>query len=196
MPDGMGFSRAGELVCPAGTPASLQTAVDAGADSVYCGFRNATNARNFPGLNFSPEELGRSVGYAHARGAKVLLALNTYPPAGKVGLWREAADEGVRAGVDAFIVADMGVAAYLAGRHPEARLHLSVQAAASSPEAVRYYCEHFGVKRIVLPRILTIPEIRAPQSSSIRLTYAWVFFGSSSKLRQPLMSSVQPSRYS
>jgi len=160
----MGFSRAGELVCPAGTPASLQTAVDAGADSVYCGFRNATNARNFPGLNFSPEELGRSVGYAHARGAKVLLALNTYPPAGKVGLWREAADEGVRAGVDAFIVADMGVAAYLAGRHPEARLHLSVQAAASSPEAVRYYCEHFGVKRIVLPRILTIPEIRALQA--------------------------------
>ncbi len=150
-----------ELICPAGTPAALRTAVDAGADAVYCGFQDATNARNFPGLNFTPEELAEAVVYAHAKGTKVLLALNTYPPAGKVDLWRQAADTGARSGVDAFIVADMGVAEYIARTHPGVRLHLSVQAAASSPEAIRYYCEHFGVKRIVLPRILTIPEIRA-----------------------------------
>ena len=66
-----------ELVCPAGTPASLRTAVDAGADAVYCGLQNATNARNFPGLNFTPDELRKSVDYAHARQAKVLLAVNT-----------------------------------------------------------------------------------------------------------------------
>ncbi|MBU3260456.1 U32 family peptidase [Roseovarius sp. PS-C2] len=155
------FSEAGELVCPAGTPAALRTAVDAGADSVYCGFRNATNARNFPGLNFSPEELEASVAYAHQRGAKVLLALNTYPPAGKVDLWRDAAAIAARVGVDACIVADMGVAQHIATNHPSLRLHLSVQAAASSPEAIRYYCHNFGVKRVVLPRILTIPEIRA-----------------------------------
>jgi len=149
-----------ELICPAGTPAALRTAVDAGADAVYCGFQNATNARNFPGLNFTPDELAAAVSFAHARGAKVLLALNTYPPAGKIDLWREAADTGARLGVDAFIVADMGVADYIARTHPGTRLHLSVQAAASSPEAIRYYCEHFGVKRVVLPRILTIPEIR------------------------------------
>ncbi|GAB4229529.1 MAG: peptidase U32 family protein [Methyloligellaceae bacterium] len=150
----------GELVCPAGTPSALRTAVDAGADAVYCGFQDATNARNFPGLNFTPQELDESVAYAHARGAKVLLALNTYPPAGKVDLWRQAADVGARIGVDAFIVADMGVADYIARTYPGMRLHLSVQAAASSPEAIRYYCQHFGVKRVVLPRILTIPEIR------------------------------------
>lgn len=149
-----------ELVCPAGTPAALRTAVDAGADAVYCGFQNATNARNFPGLNFTPDELAESVAYAHAKGAKVLLALNTYPPAGKVDLWREAAAIGTRLDVDAFIVADMGVADHIAETHPHMRLHLSVQAAASSPEAIRYYCERFGVKRVVLPRILTIPEIR------------------------------------
>ena len=149
-----------ELICPAGTPAALRTAVDAGADAVYCGFQDATNARNFPGLNFTPEELAEAVDYAHARGTKVLLALNTYPPAGKVDLWRQAADLGARLGVDAFIVADMGVADYIACTHPQMRLHLSVQAAASSPEAIRYYCENFGVKRVVLPRILTIPEIR------------------------------------
>lgn len=150
-----------ELVCPAGTPAGLRTAVEAGADAVYCGFQNATNARNFPGLNFTPAEMERSVAFAHEHGAKVLLALNTFPPAGKFDLWREAADLGVRLGVDAFIVADIGVAEYIARAHPGARLHLSVQAAASSPEAIRYYCREFGVRRVVLPRILTIPEIKA-----------------------------------
>lgn len=153
-----------ELVCPAGTPASLRTAVDAGADAVYCGFQNATNARNFPGLNFTPDELRKSVTYAHERDAKVLLALNTYPPAGKFQLWKDAADIGAKLGVDAFIVADVGVADYIARKHPDIRLHLSVQAAASSPEAIRYYVREFGVKRVVLPRILTIPEIREIKS--------------------------------
>ncbi|SMH52824.1 peptidase U32 family protein [Maritimibacter sp. HL-12] len=151
----------GELVCPAGTPAALRTAVDAGADAVYCGFQNATNARNFPGLNFTPEEMAEAVDYAHAKGAKVLLALNTFPPAGKFDLWREAAAMGVRFGVDAMIVADIGVAAAIREAHPDQRLHLSVQAAASSPEAIAYYVENFEIKRVVLPRILTIPEIRA-----------------------------------
>lgn len=149
-----------ELICPAGTPAALRTAVDAGADAVYCGFQNETNARNFPGLNFTPAEMEKSVTYAHERGTKVLLAINTFPPAGKVGLWREAVDAGMRMGVDAFIVADIGVADYVARTYPEARLHLSVQAAASSPEAIRFYCSEFGVKRVVLPRILTVPEIK------------------------------------
>ncbi len=149
-----------ELICPAGTPAALRTAVDAGADAVYCGFQNATNARNFPGLNFTPQELEKSVAYAHTKSAKVLLATNTFPPAGKFDLWKDAINLGVKLNVDAFIVADVGVAEYVAKTYPEKRLHLSVQAAASSPEAIRYYCREFGVKRVVLPRILTIPEIR------------------------------------
>ena len=45
--------------------------------AVYCGFQNATNARNFPGLNFSPKELEKAVDYAHQRGAKVLLAASS-----------------------------------------------------------------------------------------------------------------------
>lgn len=153
-----------ELVCPAGTPASLRTAVDAGADSIYCGYQNATNARNFPGLNFTPEELKRGIEYAHARGAKILLALNTYPRAGEFDLWKEGADLGARLGVDAFIVADIGVAAYIARTYPDLRLHLSVQAAAASADAIRYYVREFDVKRVVLPRIMTIPEIRQLKS--------------------------------
>lgn len=148
-----------ELVCPAGTPAALRTAVEAGADAVYCGFQNATNARNFPGLNFTLDEMERSVAFAHAHGTKVLLAVNTFPPAGKTALWREAVDAGHRFGVDAFIVADIGVADYAARTYPDRRLHLSVQAAASNAEAIRYYAREFGVRRVVLPRILTVPEI-------------------------------------
>ncbi len=149
-----------ELVCPAGTPASLRTAVDAGADAVYCGFQNATNARNFPGLNFTSEELKQSVAYAHDRGSKVLLAANTFPRAGEFDLWKQAVDEGVAFGVDAIIVADVGVADYASVNHPDQRLHLSVQAGASSAEAIKYYCREFGIKRVVLPRILTVKEIK------------------------------------
>jgi collagenase-like PrtC family protease len=148
-----------ELVCPAGTPAALRTAIDAGADAVYCGLQNATNARNFPGLNFSPAELARSVSYAHERGGKVLLAVNTFARAGQFGLWREAIDIAATLKVDAVIVADIGVAAHAARSYPNLRLHLSVQAGASSAEAIRFYCEEFGVKRVVLPRILTVAEI-------------------------------------
>jgi putative protease len=148
-----------ELVCPAGTPASLRTAVDAGADAVYCGFQNATNARNFPGLNFTPAELEAAIAYAHERGAKVLLAVNTFPPAGQTDLWKEAIDIGAGFGIDAIIVADIGVADYATRRHPDQRLHLSVQAGAASPEAIGFYCDEFGVKRVVLPRMLTVAEI-------------------------------------
>ncbi len=79
------MSHVPELVCPAGTPAALRDAVDAGADSVYCGLQNATNARNFPGLNFSLEDLRASVVYAHAHGAKVLLAVKRLRPREKRG---------------------------------------------------------------------------------------------------------------
>ena len=81
MTEAQGYQRP-ELVCPAGTPAALRAAVDAGADAVYCGLQNETNARNFPGLNFTVPEVEQSLGYAHARNAKVLLAINTFPTAG------------------------------------------------------------------------------------------------------------------
>lgn len=158
------LTNAPELVCPAGTPAALRAAVDAGADAVYCGFQNATNARNFPGLNFTLEELEESVIYAHTRGKKVLLALNTFPLAGQTSLWKQAVHDGVRLEVDAIIVADIGVAHHIATTYPKQRLHLSVQAGAPSVEAIRYYCEEFGVKRVVLPRILSITEIKKLKS--------------------------------
>ena len=153
-----------ELVAPAGTPAALRAAVDAGADAVYLGFRDQTNARNFPGLNFDAAEFRDGLAYAHARGrragaCKVLVAVNTFPPAGRPEAWHGAVDLAAEAGADALILADIGVLDYAARRHPGLRRHLSVQASASNPEAIRFYHQAFGIKRVVLPRVLTLEEI-------------------------------------
>ena len=72
-----------QLVCPAGSLAALKAAVDNGADDVYLGFRNDTNARNFAGLNFDEKSLVEGVRYAHQRGRRVLAAINTYAQAGR-----------------------------------------------------------------------------------------------------------------
>ncbi|MBF0563052.1 MAG: U32 family peptidase [Alphaproteobacteria bacterium] len=148
-----------ELVCPAGTPAALKAAVDAGADAVYLGFRDATNARNFPGLNFSREDLKEGLDYAHRRGRKVFVAINTFPTAGNPEPWHRAVDDSAALGADAVILADVGLLDYATRRHPDLRRHLSVQASASSPEALAFYKREFGILRAVLPRVLTVGEI-------------------------------------
>jgi O2-independent ubiquinone biosynthesis protein UbiU len=148
-----------ELVCPAGTPAGLRTAVEAGAHSVYCGFRDETNARNFPGLNFDRAEMAEAIAFAHERGAKILVALNTFMRAGATDVWKRGVDDAVAAGADALILADIALVDYARKNHPKQRLHLSVQAAAATPEAIAFYCDRFGIARVVLPRVLTVEEI-------------------------------------
>ena len=166
-----------ELVCPAGTPAALRTAVDAGAHSVYCGFADETNARNFPGLNFSRAEMAEAVAYAHRRGAQVLVAINTFPRAGSVELWYRAVDDAAAAGADAVILADLGLIAYAAEHQPRLRRHLSVQAAAANADAINFYARTFDVKRVVLPRVLTMQEIAAINAEAVCETEAFVFGG-------------------
>jgi putative protease len=166
-----------ELVCPAGTPATLRAAVLAGADAVYCGFRDDTNARNFPGLNFSPQEMAEGIRFAHGHGARVLVAINTFARAEDTGPWRKAADEAARCGCDAIIAADIAVLDHVATSHPQVRLHLSVQAGAATPEAIGFYAEAFGVRRVVLPRVLSVQEIAALNRGIAVETEAFVFGG-------------------
>ncbi|MBO6518417.1 MAG: U32 family peptidase [Rhodospirillales bacterium] len=166
-----------ELVCPAGTPASLRAAVDAGGDVVYLGFRDETNARNFPGLNFSRKELEEGLDYAHAAGAHVYVAINTFPEAGNLAPWHRAVDDAARLGADALILADIGLASYAAEHHPDTRRHLSVQASASNPRAISFYREAFGISRVVLPRVLTVPEIKRLHDEIDVETEVFVFGG-------------------
>jgi putative protease len=148
-----------ELVCPAGALPALKAAVDNGADCVYIGLRDDTNARNFAGLNFDVAQAGEGVRYAHARGAKVLLAINTYPQAGEHARWTRAVDTAAAIGVDAVILADPGLMRYARERHPRLRLHLSVQGSATSHEAINLYHEQFGIARAVLPRVLSLAQV-------------------------------------
>src|SRR5512133_1861323 len=98
-----------DLVCPAGSLPALRSAVDNGANCVYLGLRDATNARNFAGLNFDDKAIASGIDYAHQRGVKIFMALNTYPQAANPGMWRSAMDKAVEMGVDAVILADPGL---------------------------------------------------------------------------------------
>jgi len=149
-----------ELVCPAGNLRSLKTAIDCGADVVYIGFKDATNARHFPGLNFDETNTRKGIEYTHARGAKVFLALNTYPQPQGWNTWKSAVDKAVDMGIDTLIVADIGVLAYAAKHHPNCTLHLSVQGSATNYEAIRFYYEQFGINRVILPRVLSLSQVQ------------------------------------
>jgi putative protease len=148
-----------DLVCPAGSLVSLKAAIDHGADAVYMGFRDNTNARAFPGLNFDEAQAAEGLRYAHDRGRKVLLALNTYPQPDTWSRWTGAVDRAAKLGMDAVILADAGLMRYAVKHHPDLRLHLSVQGSATSYEAVNFYREHFGIQRAVLPRVLSLPQV-------------------------------------
>jgi len=148
-----------ELVCPAGNLPSLKVAVDNGADWVYMGLKDDTNARNFAGLNFDAASARAGLRYAHAAGAKMLLAINTYPQGLASPRWQRAIDSAAELGIDAVILADAGLMNYAAERHSQLRLHLSVQTSATNYEAINFYHERFGIARAVLPRVLSLAQV-------------------------------------
>ena len=155
-----------ELVCPAGNLPSLKAAVDNGANAVYLGFRDDTNARHFAGLNFGPDKVAEGIDYARKRGVRIFLALNTYPQPSGWQRWREAVDRAAELKVNALIAADLGVLDYAADRYPDLNLHLSVQGSATNYEALRFYKEQFNVRRAVLPRVLSLDQVRHVVESS------------------------------
>ena len=148
-----------ELVCPAGSLPALKAAVDHGADTVYFGYKNDTNARNFAGLNFDHKAMVEGIDYAHRRNRRVLMAINTFPQPGREADWHRAVDGAADLGVDAVILADVGLLDYASRRHPQLRLHLSVQGSATSYEAVNFAHREFGIRRAVLPRVLTLAQV-------------------------------------
>jgi putative protease len=111
-----------QLVCPAGNYPMLKAAVENGADAVYIGFRDDTNARHFAGLNFNDGSAQKAVRYAHDHGSKVYLAINTYPQPAGWQRWQRAVDVAAAIGIDALIIADIGVLAYAAENYPDRRI--------------------------------------------------------------------------
>lgn len=155
-----------ELVCPAGNLPALKAAVDHGADAVYVGFCDDTNARHFAGLNFDLGSMVGAIRYAHDRHRRVYLAINTYAQAQGSQRWQNAVDHAAELEIDALIVADIGVLEYACERWPKLRLHLSVQASATNLQSIGFYHREFGVQRVVLPRVLSLSQLEALAQNS------------------------------
>ena len=145
-----------ELLAPAGTPEALHAAVAAGADAVYLGLE-AFNARRNAG-NFSLEALREACAYAHLRGVSVYVALNTVILPDEVTDALECARQAYRAGADAFIVQDIGLAAELSRTLPEARLHVSTQMNTVNLAGIRA-AARLGARRVTLGRELSVGEV-------------------------------------
>jgi len=138
----------------------LKTAVDHGADAVYIGFKDDTNARHFAGLNFNDGSAQKAVQYAHDRDCKVYVAINTYPQPAGWARWQKAVDVSADIGIDALIIADTGVMAYATERHPDLPRHLSVQGSATNLQALRFYHQQFAIQRAVIPRVLSLSQVK------------------------------------
>lgn len=149
-----------ELLCPAGSLPALKTAIEHGADAVYVGLKNDTNARHFAGLNFSEEKLVKAADYAHQHAKHIHVAINTFAHPDGIKRWQNAVDIAANAGVDALIIADLAVLDYAASRYPHIQRHVSVQASATNEKAIAFYARQFEVSRVVLPRVLSMHQVK------------------------------------
>lgn len=149
-----------ELLCPAGNLPALKTAIDNGADAVYIGMKDDTNARHFAGLNFNDGKLAKAADYVHQHGKKLHVAINTFAHPGGEDRWRNAVDNAVAIGCDALIIADLGILDYAASKYPDVERHVSVQASTTNLEAIKFFKNNFAVERVVLPRVLSVQQVR------------------------------------
>lgn len=150
-----------ELLCPAGNIPSVKAAIRAGADAIYVGLNNDTNARHFTGLNLSAEKLSDAISYAHDAGRKLHVAINTFAHPNQIERWKDSVDMAISAQADVLIIADIGVLEYVHASYPDQEVHLSVQASATNAYAIEFYKQEFAVKRVVLPRVLSIEQVEA-----------------------------------
>lgn len=145
-----------EILAPAGSMESLIAGVRSGANAVYLGGR-LFNARRNAG-NFDAQELTEAVKYCHQRGVKVYLTLNILISDEEMQEAYSFVKEALDAGVDAFIVQDIGTAKMIKDCFPTARLHGSTQMSIMTPAGVKK-AEELGFSRIVLPREMSREEI-------------------------------------
>jgi U32 family peptidase len=148
-----------ELMAPAGDWQCARAAVENGADAVYFGLQNGLNARA-RAANFSLAELPELMAFLRTRGVKGYLTLNTLVFADELAEAEQIARATITAGIDAVLVQDLGLLRLLHRLCPELPLHASTQMTLSSAECIREV-ESLGVRRVVLPRELTINQIAA-----------------------------------
>jgi len=153
-----GGPRRPEILAPAGDAAALQVALAAGADAVYFGLQEGFNARARAG-NFALANLAETVATIHRAGARAYLALNTLLFEPELAFAADVVRRAAACGVDALIVQDPAMALLARAVAPDLELHASTQMTISSPEAAAF-AESLGIRRVVLPRELSVQEIR------------------------------------
>ena len=145
-----------ELLSPAGSRASLEAAVQAGADAVYMGF-GAFNARR-NAKNFTDEEFADAVAYCHLRGVRVFLTLNTLLTDRELPQAAEALRKASDMGVDAVLVQDWGALTLAQAVAPDLPIHASTQMSLFTAGGARW-AEGLGMERVVLARELSREDI-------------------------------------
>ena len=145
-----------ELLSPAGNFEKMKAALLYGADAVYLagnlfGMRSAAD-------NFSDDELKEATDYVHARGKKIYLTVNTMPRGYEYPVLERYLHTIKDYGIDAMIIADLGVLNTVKRIIPDMEIHISTQASAVSAAVCRAYYD-LGAKRVVLARELPMEEI-------------------------------------
>ena len=153
-----GRPRKPEVLAPAGSPESLRAALWSGADAVYFGLQDGFNARA-RAANFSSRDLAATVARVHRAGARAYVTLNTLVFEPELPALESVLRQIAASGVDALIVQDPAVCLLARAICPELELHASTQMTIAEPAAAPFATD-LGVTRIVVPRELSVAEIR------------------------------------
>lgn len=151
-----------ELLSPAGNPEKLRAAIRFGADAVYLSGRSF-GMRAAAG-NFTLDEMREGIAYAHGRGVRAYVTLNTAPRTEEYPALEAYLDALSDISPDAVIVGDIGVLSLVRRRLPSMPIHISTQANVVSAEAARAFAA-LGAERIVLSRELSLSEIEEIRTS-------------------------------
>ncbi len=146
-----------ELLAPAGNFEKLKTALRYGADAVY--LSGKTFGMRSAAANFTSEELREAIAYTHEKGKKAYLTVNVTPHTDEYEALTDYLQNISNSGIDALIVADVGVASLAKKLVPHIPLHISTQAGCVSHADCLFWYE-FGASRVVLARELSFAEIR------------------------------------
>lgn len=146
-----------ELLAPAGNEECLHAAVQAGADAVYLGAGDFNARRGAD--NFTLETLEAGCDYAHLRGVKIYMTVNTVIMPDEFERALELVRQGYRRGVDAFIVQDIGLAREVSRVASDANLHISTQMNTHNSAGIAASAA-LGAKRVTLAREISLLEMR------------------------------------
>ena len=154
-----------ELLAPAGDMERLRMAVAYGADAVYLA-GTMYGMRSFAG-NFTPEELAEAVKLCRAHGVRVHVTCNTMPRNGEIARLPEWLEYLNDLGVDALILADVGVLSLAKKYAPKVQCHISTQASIVNYVTARAWYD-LGASRVILARELSLEEIREIRAKTPR----------------------------